>query len=285
MKLALVLGGGGARGAAHIGVLQALEEAKIKPRLITGTSAGALVAGFYAAGFTPDEIRIIALNIDWKMFHVNTLSLIHDAIQVLRSCKSAQIPQLKTRGLIRTQKFERYLAQYLHNTTLDELILPFAAPAVNIQNGKTIVFCNSILKPNHYTIISDALVRSVLRASMSIPGVFPPTRMQGLDLVDGGVSNNLPIDLAVLLGAEQILAVDVGEALRPIKPLNFINVSLRALDIMGMELTSLRNPKPALTIHPQLSHIDTLDFNKIPECIEAGYVATWQALDSYKSVI
>lgn len=285
MKLALVLGGGGARGAAHVGVLQALEEAKMTPQMITGTSAGALVAGFYASGFTAAEICTIAKKIDWRMFHVNTLGLIRDALNVLRSCRSHQLPHIKTPGLLRTQKFERYLYSYLHNTALKDLIMPFAAPAVNIQNGRTVVFCNAVIQPNQYTVIEDALVCSVLRASMSIPGVFPPHHMLGFDLVDGGVTNNLPIDLAYLMGADRILAVSLGEQLQPIEPINFINVSLRALDIMGMELTTLRNRKPALVIQPKLDHVNTLDFNKISECIEAGYVATTSLLEKYQSVI
>ncbi len=176
--IALVLGGGAAKGFAHIGVIKLLEELNFKPKLVVGASMGALIAAFYAAGYNAEELENIAGKIDKKR-------------------KNALFPiRFNRRGLVNGRAVEKYLRQYLGNKTIENLPIKFAAVATDIEEHKELV-------------IKKGPLLDAVRASISIPVVFIPHHYQGRILVDGGFVNPVPADIATRLGATKIIAVNV----------------------------------------------------------------------------
>ncbi len=180
-KLGLALGGGGARGLAHLGVLQVLEEAGISVQAISGTSMGGFIGALYAAGIPLKRIEELALSVGppqlWRHLFDLTVS---------------------PHGFFRGQQIERAFARALGNehTRFSQLNIPFAVVAADLRSGREMV------------IKQGSLVRA-LRATCSVPGVFIPVEYDQASLVDGGILNNVPVDVARDLGAEVVLAVDV----------------------------------------------------------------------------
>jgi len=209
----LVLGGGGARGAAHIGVLKVLERERVPIDCIVGTSMGAVVGGLYASGYTADEIEAVLDRIDWaevlrdkpprderSMRRKEDDLRLLGGVEVGLSNGKIAFPQ----GLIQGQKLEMLLRRLLLPTwqvrDFDHLPIPFRAIATDIVSGEKVVFAQGDL----------ALA---IRASMSVPGVFAPVRYEDHLLVDGGVVDNVPIDEARRLGAQRLIVSRVGSPL------------------------------------------------------------------------
>ena len=177
-KVGLALGAGAARGWAHIGVIQALREAEIPINIVVGTSIGAFVGAFLAADQLKDLERL-ALNLDWK-----------DVIGFLDFT-------LPKSGLIDGKKVTDFLTQHLSQKTIEELPLPFAAVATDIITGKEVV-------------LNAGDIIEAVRASIAIPGIFTPVQMGETFLVDGGVVNPVPVNVAKDLGSEFVIAVDLN---------------------------------------------------------------------------
>ena len=166
MSLGLVLSGGGVRGCAHIGVLQALHEAKIKPAFISGTSAGSIVAGLYAYGYTPQELRLIGKQISKKQFDVDFMGIFSSLINILFSGKPT------TSGLIQGDYFERYLYNLTKGIKINKIKMPLAITAVDINNTNIVVFTslpNRLLMRNDYVFLHDVTLSEAIRASISLP--------------------------------------------------------------------------------------------------------------------
>jgi NTE family protein len=276
-KTCLVLGGGGARGAAHIGVLRVLERERVPIDCITGTSMGAIVGGLYAAGYKADEIENVLRNIDWKdMFNDDPpreelpmrrkddeLRFLGGIELGLRDGKVA-LP----RGVIQGQKLQlllrRLLLSTLHTADFDDLPIPFRSVATNIGTGEKVVFANGDLA-------------MAIRASMSVPAAFAPIRYQGHLLVDGGITDNVPIDVARALGAKRLIVVNVGEQLTPEDQLNspfaIANQMLTALmkRVTDEQLATLGANDVLLT--PDLGDISSADFDRTPAAVDVGRAA------------
>ncbi len=176
--LGFVLGGGAAKGYAHIGVIKLLEELGIKPDIIVGASMGALIGGFFAKGFTAQQMAEVALKINKKK--KKELFKIH----------------LSKRGLIDGKSIIKFLLPYLGNTKIEELPVSYAAVATDIEENKEI-------------IINRGDLIQAIRSSISIPVVFTPNKYNGRILIDGGFINPVPVDIALKLGAVKIMAVNV----------------------------------------------------------------------------
>jgi predicted acylesterase/phospholipase RssA len=176
--LGLVLGGGAAKGYAHIGVLKLLAEVKIKPAIIVGASMGALVGGLYAAGYSPDELITIAAQVDRKK--KRWLFPLH----------------FSKKGLVDGKHIMQHLVQFTGDTRIEELDVKFATVATDIER------CQEI-------IIDRGSLLDAIRAAISIPVVFMPYHYQGRLLIDGGFVNPLPIDICRRLGASTVIAVNV----------------------------------------------------------------------------
>ncbi len=179
IKLGLALSGGGARGLAHIGVLRALEKANIQPDYLTGTSMGGVIAAAYASGLSPDEIEQIAL----KYASVRKLWGLAD-------------PTLPRRGLFQGERLLAFFEKHMHGCTFADLRVPLTLVAVDLNSGQEV----------H---LREGSVAEALRATVSIPGLLAPVKSNGQRLVDGGLLNNLPVDVVQSMGADVTLGVDI----------------------------------------------------------------------------
>ncbi|MGB1197612.1 MAG: patatin-like phospholipase family protein [Thalassotalea sp.] len=282
--VALVLGGGGARGGAHVGVIRQLEALKIPVDIVIGTSFGAFVGGLYASGHSPDDIERIFSELNWGAGFRD--HVFRDEMPMRRKQQRDAFPMrldlgldtsgLKVpKGLLLGQAMNELVQQayglqadFVH---FDQLAIPFRAVAANLSNRDTVV------------LAKGSLVASV-QASMSIPGVVRPVVLNGLTLVDGGVANNLPISVAQQLGADHVIAVGIDAPLRPAEALDSAFAITEQLtsflvkQVVSQQKALLR-PTDIL-IEPNVKDIGTLDFAKVKHAIIAGEVAAKQSTDS-----
>jgi NTE family protein len=283
-KLALVLSGGGARGAAHIGVLKVLEEKKIVPDLIVGTSMGSIVGGLYAAGYSPQEIEDILAGIDWNQVFFDTPERRDRTFRRKQDDDVFLIPtKLRFKGLkvympsgvLGGQRLDLTLRTIVDKATavqdFDELTVPYRAVAMDLSNGEAVV-------------IGDGSLAEAMRASMSVPGAFPPVVRDGRTLVDGGAAANLPIGIAQSLGATRILAVDISSPLNPeVEGRSFMGVldQLSALLTVGNREEDVKRLRPGdLLITPDLTGIKFDEFDKAREAVGIGEKAARENLSA-----
>ncbi len=280
--LALVLGGGGARGAAHIGVLQALEELRVPVDLVVGTSMGAVIGGLYSAGLTPNVIERSALGINWSQ--VFRGSPPRDDLNFRRKQDDIRFPvQLEfgfregsfrlPRGLVTGQNLTTLMSGLtLPLGTLasfDSLPIPFRAVAVDIGTGEAV------------TLEGGDLVDAI-RASMAVPGMFVPLEIDGRLLVDGGLRNNLPIDVAQQAGAQAVIAVDVATPPMTRERLgSALAISQQAMrfPIQGMTREQIErlDPRRDVLLRPQIDSVSFADFAGTARAIDAGRAAVLDA--------
>lgn len=240
VKLGLALGGGSARGFSHIGVLKALDEAGYRADVVAGSSAGALVGAFYAAGFSPWQIEEVALKV--------------------RDLDVADINSANKRGMFAGEALQRLVNEYLRQQPIERLRLPFCAVATQLATGEVVALRSG-----------DA--GQAVRASCAIPGVFVPTVVQGVELVDGGLVSPLPVRQARALGAHFVIALDVGAQPRNNTGAGLYEVILQSFEIMGRAITQLEAQQADLLIRPDTARFSSTDFNARKELIQAGYEA------------
>jgi NTE family protein len=279
-KIGLALSGGGARGAAHVGVLQVLESLHVPVDYIAGTSMGAVVGGLYASGFTADELGQLLASLDWDvLFSDKTrrrdisfrrkqddrrfLSTFHVGFKNWRF-------QLPT-GLIQGQKLEQELAVLTlpvgRVRDFDQLTIPFRAVATDIETGEA-------------AILSGGRLQDAIRASMSIPGAFAPQEIDGKLLVDGGTAMNLPVQVVRDMGADIIIAIDIGTPLRAREELTSalsITGQIITIQIQGNtnEQISLLHENDVL-LRPDLGDVGTVSFDRVVQAATAGIAATFE---------
>ncbi len=280
--IGLVLGGGGARGAAHIGVLKVLERERVPICRIAGTSMGSIVGGLYASGYTAAEIEAILRAIDWKDLLADDPPRIdfpmrrkNDTLRYLLDFKlgvrdgTIQLP----RGVIQGQKLLTLLRRLTLHTwrieQFDELPIPFRAIGTDIGAGEAVVFDRGDL----------ALA---IRASMSVPGAFAPIRVDGRLMVDGGIVNNVPVDVARAMGADRLIVVNVGAPLLSERELNSpFAITMQMLDVLMKQRTAqvMAALDPAdIVIVPTLGDIGSASFDRAVETIPLGEAAAEAAL-------
>ena len=212
-KIGLALSGGGARGSAHIGVIKALEELNVPIDYIAGTSMGAIVGGIYAAGYNADELKQILEEMDWTDAISDSLPRREHTMRkkaldseflipfrVGLNKGGIQLPLGVVEGQHLDQVFHRILLPAQGIRDFDQLPIPFRAVATDLVTGGEVV-------------LSSGSLADSLRASMSVPGVFAPVKIDGLILVDGGMVNNLPINVVRDMGADIVIAVDISSPL------------------------------------------------------------------------
>ena len=251
----LALGGGAARGWAHIGVIRALAEKNIQITHIAGTSIGAFVGAFVATG-TLDVLERELQVFDWK----HGLSYF------------ASVPS-KT-GMLNGRKIEEFLDQHLGVGTLDKTSIPLATVAVDLRSGREITF-------------STGNIIEAVRASIAVPGIFTPVKKDGLVLADGGLVNPVPVSTVRRMGAEHVIAVDLNRVsiaadasmLKDNDPnlLEIIGASANIIQA-GLTKSRLAVDPPDILIRPPLAHITFLDFNRGKESVELGYRAAMESL-------
>ena len=254
-KIGYALGGGGARGMSHIGVIKVLEEHGLFPEVIAGTSIGALVGALYAGGLKASEIEQWALGVDWKR-----MALLVD-------------PGLSVSGLIHGKRITSMLKSLLGDVTFSDLKLGFACVATDILNGQEVV------------LDSGPVIKAV-RASISVPGILTPVKVGGRYLVDGGLVNEVPVSTCRHMGAEYVVGVNVvpGPAgmlqeSKSKRPPTLVKVLSQSLLIAGHR-AAIQNMEDAdLAISPAVGRIGFFQFDKAAEAIAAGEEAARHALD------
>jgi NTE family protein len=283
-KLVLVLSGGGARGAAHIGVLKVLEELHIAPDLIVGTSMGSIVGGLYAAGWSPAEIEDLVAAMDWSEVFSDKVDRSQLSFRRKQDDRPILIqarlyfqgfkPYLPA-GILGGQRLELLMdalqAESVSAARLDELNIPFRAVAADIATGQPVV-------------IEDATLATAMRASMSIPGAFSPVDFHGYRLVDGGSVANLPVGIAKELGATSVIAVDISS------PLTTDENDLTSFFSVFNQLNSLltvgnRDRDVALLddddilIQPDLGDISFVSFDRALDAVTIGETTAHEMSD------
>jgi len=257
-KLALVLGGGGARGLSHIGVLRALEEKKIPIDIIVGTSVGALVGGLYASGMSISDLEKMGQNIGWnKISNLSSVKL---------------LTLITAESLLSTEKLEKYLKKYIGAQKFDELKIPFACIACDIKTGERIVF-------------KDGEAAFAMRVSATIPGVFNPVEYRHRLLVDGGVVDNLPVDIAKVMGADFIIAVYPQADISTFEIKNVMTTFSQIINMQGGFLTEKQMKEADYLIIPNVKNISMIELDKSQECIEAGVISGRSKVNELKDKI
>jgi NTE family protein len=232
----LALGGGAARGFAHIGVIQVLEEAGIRPDLVIGTSAGSLVAALYASGKSGAELAVLARSMD------------EGAITDW---------SFPGRGLIRGDALARYVREHTGGLRIEQMKLPLGIVATDLDNGQGIVFR-----------IGDPGV--AVRASSAVPAVFQPVRIGTREYVDGGLVAPVPVRYARQMGAQLVIAVDISEAPDGAATGDAVRMLLQTFSIMGRSINRFELAEADIVLRPKLAGVSGTDFSTRTRSIQAG---------------
>lgn len=257
IKVALVLGGGGAKCIAHLGVLSVLEKHNIPIHLIVGTSGGSIVGALYADN--PNASQLKKEYFSFKQADLISFSLL-SALDGARSTRAS---------IINGANGERFLQENLRAKTFDKLQIPFIAVATDVVKGETLGLDSGPIPP-------------AVRASYSIPGLFAPVMLYGKTLVDGGVTAPLGIDIAKKYDPEIIIAVDVSSGVREGNVSNMLELTYRSLSITYYTLNNLIAKQADILIRPNVKDIGLFDDHKREELYKAGVEAATKALPEIK---
>jgi len=250
-KVALALGGGAARGFAHVGVVKALEANGIVPDIVVGTSAGSLVAALYAGGGNGFELQRLALGMED--------SSISDWI-------------LPDRGIIRGQALQNYVNTALGNRPIEKLRRTLGVVATDLQSGEKMVF-------------RSGNAGLAVRASSSVPGIFQPVRVGNREYVDGGLASPVPAEVAREMGADVVIAVDISSKPAGAKLSGIIDVLLQTFTIMGANLARWELTQADVVIRPNVGGISGTDFESKHLAILEGEKAATAKIEEVRSAI
>ncbi|WP_252014640.1 patatin-like phospholipase family protein [Vibrio sp. SCSIO 43140] len=279
-KIGVVLAGGGAKGAAHIGVLKALEEMQIPVDILTGTSMGAYVGGLYATGMSAEEIESFIYTVDWNNGYRDRVSRSQRRV---RDKEAEDRYQIRTdlglhfgsieapKGVVQGQNMLRILRKTTGNLpafeSFDELAIPYRSVATDILK----------LEP---VVLGDGYLVDAMMASMSVPGALPPYELGDYLLVDGGVTNNMPVELAKEMGADIIIAVDISSDYKTREDFSsFFTVGEQLSNYLVRRSTEEQMQaleEGDIYLHPTVGQIATTDFSSMPDAYELGYQAAYQ---------
>ena len=279
MKIGLVLAGGGVRGAAHIGVIKALQENGIKVDCIAGTSIGSIVATLYAMGYSTDEMLKL-----FKYFAKDIMKV--DPKYFWTNVKAGK--KLLGDGIISGENIELAIeecAKLKEIKNLKDIEMPIAMPTVDIKTNKKYVATNheydEVFTQDIY--INEISIGKAVRASSSYPGVFAPTIYKEHKFVDGGIIDNLPTEEVRKLGAEKVLSVRFGLE-RNTDPKNMIEVAMKSLDIMFDQRATEEIEGSDLSITLDLPEASVFNIRKIDYCYNQGYIAAMENMEKIKGI-
>ena len=253
VKIALVLGGGGARGFAHVGVIRVLEQEKIPVDMIVGASAGSLIGALYADTGDSFELEATAWRVekddifDWSILG-------------------------STRGPVTGKALEDFVATHVKAQSIEQLKIPFVAVATDLKTGEEVVLERGPVGP-------------AIHASSAIPGLFRPVVLDGRTLVDAGVVDPLPVSVARARGADVVIAVNIGMELAEEEPGNVASISLRSIALLGRELARLKSAGADVLISPKVGETSSLDFSRKKELMTAGVAAAREAIPAIREAI
>jgi NTE family protein len=250
-KIALVLGGGAAKGFAHIGVIKSLESHSIQPDIIVGTSAGSVVGSLYAAGYGGFELQRIALAMEEKAFSDWTLP---------------------NRGFIKGEALQNFINEAVKNRPIELLSRKLAVVATDLQSGELIVF-------------ERGNTGMAVRASSSVPGVFQPVKFNSREYVDGGLVSPVPVKTARDLGADIVIAVDISDRPKLSKLKDTIDVMMQTFTIMGGVIAGKELVFADVVVEPDISALNSANFESRNQAIIEGEKAGLLALVKLKEKI
>ena len=249
LKIGLALGGGAAKGFAHIGVIKMLEASGIHPDVVAGTSAGSVVGALYASGMDAFALQQTAFGLD--------------------EAKIRDV-RLFSGGLVQGKALEDYVNLLVNHRPVERLKLPFAAVATELETGQRTVF----VRGN---------TGQAVRASSSVPGVFEPVAIRGKHYVDGGVVSPIPVDAARQLGADFVIAVDISASPDGGNPQGMLNIVGQSIIIMGRQLARQEIARADVVIRPDLGGIGPADFEQKDLAILAGEKAALAAIPEIRA--
>ena len=253
LNLGLALGGGAARGFAHVGVIQVLEEAGIQPDLVVGTSAGSLVAAMYASGKNSTQLRRVAETMeeaeitDWMMPILN-------------------------RGALRGEALARYVNTQVGNRLIEQMKMPLGIVATDLHSGEPVLF-------------RRGNTGSAVRASSAVPAVFQPVKIGSREYVDGGLVSPVPVRQAREMGANVVIAVDISTDPEGSPASDTFQILMQTFNIMGKSLNTVLLKDADVVVKPALMGVKSADFAARRKSIEAGREAMLKALPRLKEVL
>jgi NTE family protein len=252
-KIGLALGGGAARGFAHVGVIQVLEEAGLRPALVVGTSAGSLVAALYASGRDGAQLQQLAETMEEAAFTDWMLPLFN-------------------RGMLRGEALARYVNAQVGHKLIENMPLPLGIVATDLNTGQGVLF-------------QRGDTGTAVRASSAVPSVFQPVPIAGREYVDGGLVSPVPVRYARQMGAEFVVAVDISSAPEGNPAGDSLQILLQTFAIMGKSINAWELREADLVVRPSLVGVKSADFAARRRAIEAGRAAMLQALPPLRAAL
>ena len=251
LKLGLALGGGAARGFAHVGVIAVLEEAGIRPQLVVGTSAGSLVAALYASGKTSAQLQQTALNMEEVAITDWILPIIG-------------------RGIFRGDALAKYVNELVAGRLMENMVIPLGIVATDLGNGNAVLF-------------QKGDTGTAVRASSAVPAVFVPVKINGREYVDGGLVSPVPVRFARQMGADLVIAVDISNPPEANAADGSLQILLQTFAIMGKSINDFELKGADLVVRPSQAGLRSADFTSRQRAIDAGRAAMLAALPALKA--
>ena len=252
-KIGLALGGGAARGFAHIGVIQVLEEAGIKPDLVVGTSAGSLVAAIYASGKTGAQLQTVAETME-------------------EAALTDWILPFVSRGMLRGEALARYVSSQVGGKTIESFPIPLGIVATDLHSGQGVLFMRGD-------------TATAVRASSAVPAVFQPVKIGTREYVDGGLVSPVPVRYARQMGAEVVIAVDISATPESNPALGTLEILLQTFAIMSRSINIFELKEADVAVRPALASVSSADFASKRRSIEAGRAAMLAALPQLRTAM
>ena len=251
LKLGLALGGGAARGFAHVGVISVLEEAGLRPQLVVGTSAGSLVAALYASGKTSAQLQQTALNMEEVAITDWMLPLIG-------------------RGMFRGDALARYVNELVAARLIENMAIPLGIVATDLGSGNAVLF-------------QKGDTGTAVRASSAVPAVFVPVKINGREYVDGGLVSPVPVRFARQMGADVVIAVDISNPPEANAADGTLQILLQTFAIMGKSINQYELAGADVVVRPSLVGLKSADFTSRQRAIDSGRAAMLAALPALKA--
>lgn len=283
MKLGIALSGGGIRGIAHAGVLQALEDNNIKIDIIGGCSSGSMIAALYAIGYSPYYIYILFKRYAKDIAGINSKPFI-EGIQNYILNKKKVIKGLKDGEEL--EKLCNRIALRKGITKINEVKMPLVIPTVDIAESKEYVFTNKIPEniKDQKQYITDISIGKAVRASSSFPVVFSPCNMKTHAFMDGGALDNIPVNEVKKQGADKVIAVKFDAD--PItEESNIMDIVMKTIDIMGSKISEESLEMSDFVLNVYTDKVGLLDVEKLDSCYKYGYECVMQNIDEIKNLI
>ena len=251
IKIGLALGGGAARGFAHVGVIAVLEQAGIKPQLVVGTSAGSLVAALYASGKTSAQLQQTAMTMEEVAITDWMLPIIG-------------------RGMFRGDALAKYVNELVAGRLMENMAIPLGIVATDLGNGNAVLF-------------QKGDTGTAVRASSAVPAVFQPVKINGREYVDGGLVSPVPVRFARQMGADVVIAVDISNPPEANPADGTLQILLQTFAIMGKSINDFELKAADVVVRPSQAGLKSADFSARKQAIEAGRAAMLAALPALRA--